>query len=196
MSIDKFFEVYEKHLTAVIADADNQFDGTNNPGGYCYSLDRVPGVVIKMKASVAGSIAGGKTLFNKDGKGFRRTCTELKIPYTYAGILAFCSRPPINVIPIAEGAYPTQLNVLTEDERSALLDYIKWAVDDEPKKSWKDMLLTDWYHAGEKTGWPDGRRGCGRWRFLQRIRNDFGPRWLDTVPEDMVRELAVAHVGA
>jgi hypothetical protein len=74
-NLDTFIEVYTRHLTEVV---------TTNPSEYAYGVDKVPAVVVKMKAAILAKSV------NKDGKGFQKTCKELKIPYTYKAIYQFC----------------------------------------------------------------------------------------------------------
>jgi hypothetical protein len=72
--IDKFMQVYEKHLSAVVS---------YPTSGYCYGIEEVPNVCAKMRVAIL------QKSHNKDGLAFKRTCKELSIPYTYTGIDAY-----------------------------------------------------------------------------------------------------------
>ena len=74
--LNRFFTVYERHLMDVVS---------NKANGYCFGPDKVPIVVVKMKAAVVGGT------YSKDGLAFRRTCSELGIKHTYTAIKEFLS---------------------------------------------------------------------------------------------------------
>ena len=72
---------------------------------------------------------------------------------------------------------------LTPDELRALQSYASWAQSNlhqlPGRATWKEALSRDWYHAGERTMWAPGARGCGDWCYLQRLRNAKGWEWLE-----------------
>jgi hypothetical protein len=72
--MQRFLELYEENLRAAIL---------KYPDEYRYPVERVPKVVAAMgKAMETRS-------YNKDGFGFRWTCRELGLPYTYTAINAY-----------------------------------------------------------------------------------------------------------
>jgi hypothetical protein len=72
--LDNFMVVYEKHLRNVHKE---------RPEEYAYPESELPTVLRKMRAAIANGT------MNKNSLAFRRTCTELGIPYTYKAIAEF-----------------------------------------------------------------------------------------------------------
>ncbi len=70
---------------------------------------------------------------------------------------------------------------LTKDQLLALRDYANWA-----GKDWKQNLSADWLRAG--SDWPGSR-----YPLLQQVRNQLGPKWLDTFELREPRYLCVGH---
>ena len=75
MNIDIFFQHYERQLTIAVQ---------THPQDYCFGVDRVLGVVMRMRTAVEAGT------YNKAGRGFIQTCKVLGIPHTYKAIDAFC----------------------------------------------------------------------------------------------------------
>lgn len=73
-NFDIFFETYTANLTKAVE---------KHPNQYGFPVNYVPTVVSKMKDAVK------KGTFNKDGFGFKWTCKDLGIPYTYKAIKDF-----------------------------------------------------------------------------------------------------------
>jgi hypothetical protein len=73
-SLDRFMEVYAKHL----ADVRREY-----PDQYAWPETLLPTVVERMRAAVA------RGSYNKDGYAFKRTCKEFGIKYTYTAINEF-----------------------------------------------------------------------------------------------------------
>jgi len=69
--LQTFSKTYLHHLERAVAEL---------PASYSYRFAEVPAVHARMMAAVI------KRAFNKDSIAFKRTCKELNIPYTYAGI--------------------------------------------------------------------------------------------------------------
>jgi len=74
LNLDNFMQVYARHLPICIQE---------HPNDYTYGIDHVPHVVARMRQAFA------KNSYNLDGAAIRRTCRELKIPYTRKGIAKY-----------------------------------------------------------------------------------------------------------
>lgn len=94
-------------------------------------------------------------------------------------------------IPHIEDIYKPHLTITGPIDRAmpeevvAFEDYVRWAV--MQGLDWRQELLNDWMTAGERTAWPRGRRGCGDWCYLQRMRNQLGLSWLAEIKVEVTK---------
>ena len=72
--METFFAEYSRQLYLAVQ---------NNPDEYRYGVDKVPEVLVKIKAAIAAGT------FSKDSRAFRETCKSLKIKHTYKDIARF-----------------------------------------------------------------------------------------------------------